>query len=76
MYKRQDLIVIDIDQPNMYPVHNMINNLVYSAAGSDIVLTMVDGNVLYENGEYKTIDMEKTVFEAEKATKQILLSLK
>ena len=73
---KADLIVIDIDQPNMYPVHNMINNLVYSAAGSDIVLTMVDGNVLYENGEYKTIDMEKTVFEAEKATKQILLSLK
>ena len=73
---KADLIVIDIDQPNMYPVHNMINNLVYSASGSDIVLTMVDGKILYKDGEYQTIDMEKAVFESRKATKQILLSLK
>ena len=73
---KADLIVADIDVPNMYPVHNMINNLVYSASGSDIVLTMVDGKVLYRNGEYSTIDIEKAVFESGKATEQILLSLR
>ncbi|MGF6374973.1 5-methylthioadenosine/S-adenosylhomocysteine deaminase [Clostridiales Family XIII bacterium PM5-7] len=72
---KADLIVMRTDVPNMHPVHNMVNNIVYSAAGSDIVLTMVDGKVLYKDGEYLTIDMEKTIFEAEKATDHILKQL-
>ena len=72
---RADLIVVDISQPNMHPVHKMTNNLVYSASGSDVVLTMADGKVLYEKGEYKTIDIEKTIFEASRATEKILKQL-
>lgn len=72
---KADLIVLDIDTPNMYPVHDMKNNLVYSASGTDVLLTMVDGKVLYENGEYMTIDIEKTVREAEIHTRKILESL-
>ena len=67
--------MVDLNQPNMHPIHKLTNNLVYSASGSDILLTMADGKVLYENGEYKTIDIEKTVFEASKATENILKQL-
>ena len=70
-----DLIVVDLSKPNMHPIHNIINNLVYSACGSDVLLTMVDGKVLYENGQYTSIDIEKTIFEAERATKDILAQL-
>lgn len=73
---KADLIVMDLSQPNMRPVHNLANNLVYSASGSDVLLTMVDGKVLYQNGEYLTIDVEKAVFEAEKSVKRILGELK
>jgi Cytosine deaminase and related metal-dependent hydrolases len=73
---KADLIVMDLSQPNMHPVHNLANNLVYSASGSDVLLTMVDGKVLYQNGEYLTLDIEKTLFEAEKSTKKILGELK
>ena len=72
---RADLIVVDIDTPNMCPVHDMKNNLVYSASGTDVLLTMVDGNILYENGEYKTIDIERVMREAEIHTQKILQSL-
>lgn len=72
---RADLIVVDVDKPNMYPVHNMINNLVYSASGTDVVLTMADGKVLYENGEYLTLDICRTIREAENATQKILSML-
>ena len=72
---RADLIVVDLNQPNMHPIHNLTNNLVYSASGSDVVLTMADGKVLYEKGEYKTIDIEKTIFEAARATEKILKQL-
>lgn len=72
---KADLIVLDISGPHMYPVHDLINNLVYSASGSDVVLTMADGKILYENGEYMTIDIEKTLYEADRMTKMILQQL-
>ncbi len=56
---RADLIVLDMDAPYWKPVHELCNNLVYSASGTDVCLTMVDGKVLYRDGEYPTIDMEK-----------------
>lgn len=73
---KADLIVVDLSQPNMHPVHNLANNLVYSASGSDVLLTMVDGKVLYRNGEYLTIDIEKAIFDADQSTKRILGELK
>ena len=72
---RADLIVVDLMKPHMHPIHDLRNNLVYSASGSDVVLTMVDGKVLYDNGNFATIDLEKAIFEAEKATKKILNEL-
>ena len=72
---KADLIMIDLEQPNMYPVHDLLNNLVYSASGTDVVMTMSDGKIIYENSEYKTLDIEKTIFEAQAATKDILRQL-
>lgn len=69
---KADLIVLDISGPNMHPVHSLINNIVYSCSGGEVIMTMVDGNVLYENGIYSLIDIEKTVYEVEKATQRIL----
>lgn len=74
--KKADLIVIDLSSPHMHPVHDMCANLVYSASPQDIVMTMVDGEVLYENGEFTTIDIEKAIAEADEATAQILEKLK
>jgi len=72
---KADLIVLDLSAVHMHPVHDLRNNVVYSASGSDVVLTMVDGRVLYDDGEYTTIDVEKVIFEAEKATEKILSQL-
>lgn len=58
---RADLVVLDIDTPWMQPIHTMADNVVYSAQGSDVVLTMVDGKILYENGDYPTIDVEREI---------------
>jgi 5-methylthioadenosine/S-adenosylhomocysteine deaminase len=69
---KADLIVLDISHPNMHPVHDLLNNIVYASSGSDVALTMADGRVLYEGGEYKTLDIEKVVSECEKAARKIL----
>lgn len=73
---KADLIVMDLSKPNMHPIHDLATNLVYSASGSDVLLTMVDGRILYQNGEYLTIDIEKAIYEAGKFTRRILGELK
>ncbi|MBQ7605743.1 MAG: amidohydrolase [Firmicutes bacterium] len=72
---KADLIVVDISAANMQPIHDLLSNLVYSASGAEIMMTMIDGNVLYENGEYTRIDLEKAVFEADAAKNKILKEL-
>ncbi|MDR2532083.1 MAG: amidohydrolase [Oscillospiraceae bacterium] len=67
-----DLIVLDITKPNMNPAHDLVNNVVYSACGGDIILTMADGKILYKDGEYLTIDYERVVSQAHRATSAIL----
>ena len=69
---KADLIVLDISGPNMHPVHDMRNNIVYSASGSDVVMTMIDGRVVYDDGVYPTLDIEKVIENAEKSTEKIL----
>jgi 5-methylthioadenosine/S-adenosylhomocysteine deaminase len=69
---KADLIVLDLSVPNMQPVHALANNIVYAASGGDVRLTMADGKVLYRDGDYKTIDIEKALFLAKSATKRIL----
>ena len=58
---KADLIAVNLDTPNMQPIHEIANNLVYSASPADIVLTMVDGRILYERGEFTTLDIEKII---------------
>ncbi|MDY2959971.1 MAG: amidohydrolase [Hornefia sp.] len=72
---KADLVIMDIQKLYWHPIHDLLNNLVYSASGSDVELTMVDGKVLYNNGEYATIDEEKVIFEVESRTKEILAKL-
>ena len=60
-----DLIMLNLDAPHLFPLHDPLAAVAYSAGGSDVCMTMVQGKILYENGEFKTIDLEKARFEAE-----------
>ncbi|MBQ1501787.1 MAG: amidohydrolase family protein, partial [Firmicutes bacterium] len=72
---RADLIVFDTYKPYMYPVYNLLTNLIYSGCGTDIVLTMVDGKVLYEDGKFPEMDMKALVKKSNEACRRILLEL-
>lgn len=54
-----DLILVDFDRPNLTPCHDVISNLVYAAHGCDVVMNMARGKVIYQNGEFLTIDLER-----------------
>ena len=50
--KKADLILIDLQQPNMQPLNNLTKNLVYSGSKQNVKLTMVNGKILYEDGKF------------------------
>lgn len=60
-----DIILVDFTRPNLYPCHDIVENLVYSARGGDVCLTMARGRVLYENGTFYTVDMDRVRHEME-----------
>ncbi len=68
---RADLIVVDLDTVHMCPHNDTVNHLVYAASGADVLLTMADGKVLYKDGVYTTIDIEKVKREVEARTERI-----
>jgi len=70
-----DLVMLDTNAPWMHPAHDLRNNLIYSSQGSDVCLTMVDGKVLYSNGEYKTIDVERAIAATGTAARDIVATL-
>lgn len=73
---RADLIVLDLrERPYLRPCYQMVNNVVFSAMGTDVCLTMVDGRVLYRDGIYTTIDLERVTRNAEASVQKILRQL-
>ena len=69
--KKADIVAVDMDRPHLYPAFEPLPMLAYAAQASDVVMTMVDGKILYENGEYLTIDREKAMFDAKQAVKRL-----
>ena len=64
-----DIIAIDLDKPHLFPNNDTVGLVCYSAQGSDVCMTMVDGKILYENGQYLTLDKEKIVQDFKTAVK-------
>lgn len=69
--KKADLTVIDLHRPNMQPINNIIKNIVYSGSKENVKLTMINGKILYENGEFIGTDIEKTYYEVQKITDRL-----
>lgn len=56
--KKADIIVIDTRKPHLTPMYHPVSHLVYSANGSDVVLTMINGKIIMENRQILSFDVE------------------
>ncbi len=70
--KQADIIVIDTSGLRYCPSDNLLNHMVYSGSDSDVVLTMVGGEILYENGEFSRIDVAEVMAKANSAASRLL----
>ena len=50
--KKADVIEIDLHRPNMQPLNNIVNNIVYSGSKDNIKMTMINGKILYADREF------------------------
>ncbi len=63
---RADLVLIDRNSVHNMPCFDDYAMLCYSADRSDVLMTMVDGRILYQNGTYTLIDEERLRYDAQK----------
>jgi len=64
--KCADIVLVGTDAPHMHPMYSATVAVVQSARAADVRMTMVDGEVLYRDGEFKTLDVAEAIFEMEK----------
>lgn len=60
---KADLTILGTSGPHWQPKHDLAGVLVYSAQSADVQTTIVDGKILYHKGQFKTIDIERTIAE-------------
>jgi 5-methylthioadenosine/S-adenosylhomocysteine deaminase len=60
--KKADITVFDLNSIEAVPLYDYSSALLYSLTGRNVLMTMCDGKILYENGEFKTIDIEKVKY--------------
>jgi 5-methylthioadenosine/S-adenosylhomocysteine deaminase len=68
--KKADVTVLDLNSVEAIPAYEYSSALLYSLSGRNVVMTMCDGKILYENGEFKTIDIEKVRYKIKKFSEQ------
>ena len=72
---KADLTVLDTTGASWCPMTNPEVNIVFSGHGSDVVLTMCDGEVVYRDGVCPGIDLEQVKAEVSARTKRIISEL-
>ena len=71
--QKADLVLIDLDRPEMRPLNDIARNLVYSGSRDAVRLTMVDGKILYEDGEFHVGERAEDIYrKAEEVTHRLL----
>ena len=60
--KYADIIMLDLHQPNMQPIHNIPKNIVYSGSKSNVAMTMINGRILYRRGEFNVGESVESIY--------------
>ncbi len=70
--KRADVILVDLNKPHLTPLSNPVSHLVYSAVGSDVDTVIVDGKIIMQGRQVKTLNEKKVLKFANEQTYDLL----
>jgi 5-methylthioadenosine/S-adenosylhomocysteine deaminase len=64
--KEADLILVDLKQPHMRPIHDLVSQLVYSATGAEVDTVICRGKILVSGGKNLVLDEARILEEVDK----------
>lgn len=71
--KKADLFIFNPEDPKAFPAHDPVATLVYSSSLKNVETTIVNGNILYHQGEFKNeIDRNQIFSDLKKAVAQLV----
>ncbi|MDR1194749.1 MAG: amidohydrolase [Peptococcaceae bacterium] len=69
--KKADILLVDIDRPNMRPLLDPLSQLVYSAGALNVDTVLIDGRLVLRRQEFLTLDQERILAEAQAAAEKL-----
>lgn len=69
---KADLVLLDRDDVGLVPLHNVTNQLVHCVDSSAVRSVVVGGKIIYDNGDFLTIDYPGLVRRVESAADRLL----
>jgi 5-methylthioadenosine/S-adenosylhomocysteine deaminase len=69
--KRADIIVVDLKATNLVPVHDVMRQIIYSGHAGNVYMTIVNGDIIMENGEMKKVNENEVISRCEKIANRI-----
>lgn len=72
---KADVTVLDVTGPQWCPMTQPDYNVVFAGDGSDVVLTLCDGQVVYEDGSWPGVDLERVKAEVAARAERIISEL-
>jgi len=70
--KKADVVIVNMRGAEWIPLYNPIQNLVYSSSGNSVQTVIIDGRVVMEDWEIKTVDEEKVLAKCQELSEGIL----
>jgi cytosine/adenosine deaminase-related metal-dependent hydrolase len=70
--KLADIVLVDLDSVHMVPNNNHVSDLVYAGCGTDVDTVMVDGRIIMENRNVKTLDEREIIGQARERASALL----
>lgn len=70
--KKADIVLVDVQKPHTIPMYNEISHLVYAVKSNDVETVIVDGKIVVENRNIKTVKIEELIDEFLKARDNLM----
>ncbi len=67
-----DLAIIDLDSPSTTPIIDPVSHLCHAVGREQVIMTVINGSIVYHNGQFLTLDIEKIKHEAQRITDRLL----
>lgn len=69
---KADFVLLDEEDIGVLPMYDICDSFIYNMTSRNIRMTVCDGKTLYNNGEYYTVDSEKTIYGFKKHIKDFI----